>query len=149
MTDNLVGESRKKTLDDMVCMCGGYCSLVNTTNQLLTKADSVGAADIEPLRNLNNELLTENAELRNTVQHLKVDYLDVTNELDRTRVNFKKVNNVDKTLAAMFHAGKRKGMKGKGCMVMPIEVGSKDMGSSWHWSHATRSLTASEKHANE
>ena len=93
-----------------LCVCGGYCSLVNTTNQLLTMADSGGTADIERLSNLKNKMLTENAELRSTVQNLRVDYLDATNELDRTRVKLKKVHDGNKTLAAMFYAGKGKRM---------------------------------------
>ena len=91
-------------------------------------ADSGGTTDNERLRNLNNEMMTEDAELRVTVEYLRVDYVDARNELDRTRVKLKKVNNVNRILAAMFHAGKGKRMKGKGFMVMAIEAGHEDVG---------------------
>ena len=109
-------------------MCDGYFSLVNTTNQLLTMADSGGTTDNERLRNLNNEMMTEDAELRVTVEYLRVDYVDARNELDRIRVKLKKINDVNMTLAAMFHVGKGKRMKGKGLMAMAIEAGNEDVG---------------------
>jgi hypothetical protein len=109
-------------------VCGGNCRLVNITNQVLTMADGGGTADIERLRNLNNDLLTGNAELTATVCSLKDDYIETRNELDRTKGKLKKVNNLNKTLAAMFHAGKEKRMTGKGFMAMLIEVGREDMG---------------------
>ena len=91
-------------------------------------ADSGGTSDIEWLRNLNNELLTENAELRSTVQNLRGEYLDAKNELNRTTSRLNKVNDVNKTLAAMYHGGKGKRIKEKGFMAMSIEAGNEDMG---------------------
>ena len=85
-------------------------------------ANGGGTAGIERLRNLNNDLLTENVELRSTVQIVQGESLDARNELDRTKDKFKKINDVNKTLAAMFHAGKGKIVKGKGFIAMSIEV---------------------------
>ena len=133
-------------------VCGGYFSLVNTTTQLLTMADSGGTADIERLRNLNNELLTENSELRSTVQKLQGEYLDARNKFDRTKDKPKKLNNLNKTLTAIFHVNKGKRTKGKVFMAMLIEVGREDrgVGPGWHWSCSKCSSTkCGNNQANE
>ena len=103
-------------------VCGQHCRLVNITNQLLTMSNGGGTAEIERLRNLNIDLLTEKSKL-STVQYLQDEYLDARNESDRTKDNIKKVNNVNKTLAATFHMVKEKRTKGKGFMAMLIEHG--------------------------
>ena len=84
--------------------------------------------DNEQVRKLNDEMLTEHAELRSTVGKVRVDCVETRNELDKTRVKLKKVNDVNKTLVAMFHAGKGKRTKGKGFMTIAIEVENEDMG---------------------
>ena len=71
-------------------VCGGHCSLVNITNQLFIMTDWGSTTDIEQLRNLNNELLTENTELRSNVETLRGEYIAAINELDRTNVKQKK-----------------------------------------------------------
>ena len=92
-------------------------------------ADGSSTADIERLRNLNNDLLTENAEcLRSTVQNVQGEYLDARNESDRVKDKLTKVNDVDKTLTVMFYAGKRKRMKDRGFMAMLIEARREYMG---------------------
>ena len=85
-------------------------------------------ADDERLRKMNDAMLTEDAELRSTVENLLVGYVETRNELDKTRVKLKKVNDINKTLLAMFHTGKGKRMKGKGLMAMAIEAGNEDVG---------------------
>ena len=91
-------------------------------------ATGYNIAVIKHLRKLNGKLKTEVAELTTKVGRLMDGYLETRNEVDRSEDKLKKVNDVNKTLVAMFHAGKGKRTKGKGFMTIAIEVENEDMG---------------------
>ena len=57
-------------------VCGGICRLVNITNQVLTMADGGGTVEIKRLKNLNNDLLTDNAGLTTIDCSLNNGYID-------------------------------------------------------------------------
>ena len=65
-------------------------------------------------RTHGNDLLTTNAGLTASVRSLKDTYLETRNELGRTNGKFKKVNNMNKTLAAICCAAKGERMKDNG-----------------------------------